>query len=225
MPGDQVSFALSDYGLCVSQTLKELWQEQYFTDITLATSDDQQISAHKIVLSSFSPFFKNVIFKYPQEKLLLYLKDISYSELISIIDFVYSGQCQVGRENLDKFLSCARELQIIGLIDTNKDDLFEENLEEKPVQEIVLNNLKAHTNSNLDGIITNKNIKKCTICNKGFKVIGNLLNHMKIVHNADSLEDKLEEKLPVKYGVILKDLETQSNRNLHGIIINENIKN
>ena len=40
-------------------TFRNLWNDQYYSDITLAAVDDQQIRAHKVILSSCSELFWN----------------------------------------------------------------------------------------------------------------------------------------------------------------------
>ena len=63
-----------------------------FTDVTLATVDNQQIEVHKVILSSYSQFFRNILLRNPHPNPLLYLKDIRFKELEMIIKFIYLGQ-------------------------------------------------------------------------------------------------------------------------------------
>ena len=51
--------------------------DQAFTDVTLATLDNQHVSAHKIILSSGSTFFKNILVRNLHQNPLIYLKDIT----------------------------------------------------------------------------------------------------------------------------------------------------
>ena len=44
-------------------TFRQLWNYNNFTDVTLATVDNQQIRAHKVILSSGSQFFQEHIIK------------------------------------------------------------------------------------------------------------------------------------------------------------------
>ena len=62
-------------------TFRNLWNDQDFADVTLATVDDQQSRAHKVILSSCSQFFRNIFLKNPHQNPLLYLKDIRYKEI------------------------------------------------------------------------------------------------------------------------------------------------
>ena len=54
-------------------TFKKLWNDQDFSDVTLATVDNQQIRAHKVILSSSSKFFRNIFLKNQHQNPLIYL--------------------------------------------------------------------------------------------------------------------------------------------------------
>ena len=101
----------------IQGVFKELWNYQDFTDVTLATVDDKQIRAHKVILSSFSPFFKNILLKNSNSNLILYLKDTHFKDIEMVLKFIYFGRCEVGQEDLVKFLDIGKELQIKGLVD------------------------------------------------------------------------------------------------------------
>ena len=74
---------------------RKLWGDQDFADVTLATVDDQQIRAHKVILSSSSQFFINIFLNNSHNNPLLYLKGIRYKELALIVKFIYLGQCEL----------------------------------------------------------------------------------------------------------------------------------
>ena len=62
-------------------TVRSLWKDEDFADVTLASVDDKQVKAHKAVLSSCSPFFKNILLKNPHQSPLLYLANLHSSQL------------------------------------------------------------------------------------------------------------------------------------------------
>ena len=105
-----------DFETNARNILKQLWDDQTFSDVTLATSDDKQIRAHKMILSTSSPFFQNILQKNPHQNPLLYLKDIPHSRLELILKFMYFGQCEVAQEDLDGFLATGKDLRIKGLL-------------------------------------------------------------------------------------------------------------
>ena len=119
MTKEMFTIFLSELNTGIPNTLQDLFNDTYFTDVTLATADDQQIKAHKVILSSFSPLFKSILLKNNHPTPVIYLKDIQHSELLLIMELIYLGQCRLVSEHLEKFLACAKDLQILGLEDGN----------------------------------------------------------------------------------------------------------
>ena len=86
-----------------------------FSDVTLACEDGQQVEAHKLVLISSSPFFRNLLKKHKHPHPMIYMRGLKSEDLVAIIDFLYHGEANVYQENLDSFLAIAGELQLKGL--------------------------------------------------------------------------------------------------------------
>ena len=94
---------------------QELRSDADFLDVTLACGDGQQIEAHKVVLSACSPFFRDLLRKYNHPQPLLFLKGVKFSEIVSILNFMYVGEVNVAQDELTSFLSLAEELKVKGL--------------------------------------------------------------------------------------------------------------
>jgi hypothetical protein len=73
------------------------------------------IQAHKVILSACSPFFRGVLKQNPHQHPLLYLKDVRYKDLESVLSFMYHGEVNVAQDQLNSFLMVAEELQVKGL--------------------------------------------------------------------------------------------------------------
>ena len=95
--------------------LKRAWEERDFSDVTLVSEDETRIQAHKIVLSSSSSFFSNILKKHSHPNPLIFVKGVSSSLLSSMVAFMYKGQVEVGKEDLDKFLEACTDFKIRGL--------------------------------------------------------------------------------------------------------------
>ena len=54
-----------------TSALNSLWKNENFLDVTIACDDDQ-IDAHKVILSASSPFFQNILNRNPHSHPLLY---------------------------------------------------------------------------------------------------------------------------------------------------------
>lgn len=149
MVEEHLSIAWKEFEINSSSLFKGLLDDKDFTDVKLATADKKQINAHKVILSFSSPLFKEILVSNPHQCPLIYLKGIRYTELESIIRFVYMGQCEVKRDNLEDFLKAAKELQIIGLNDDSSRNVV------KPHKDSAIdisNNKEPH----LDTTVNNK---------------------------------------------------------------------
>ena len=70
---------------------------------------------HKVVLSSSSPFFMELLKKTKHPQPLIYMRGLKSEDLVAIMDFLYCGEANVLQENLDPFLALAEELRLKGL--------------------------------------------------------------------------------------------------------------
>ena len=104
----------NDFESNFSSAIKTIREESEFCDITLA-SDTEQVSAHKVILSASSPFFKTVLKRNNHQHPLIYLRGVAYPDLEAVINFIYHGEVSVAQEDLNSFLQLAEDLQIKGL--------------------------------------------------------------------------------------------------------------
>ena len=76
-----------------------------YSDVTLACEDGSQIKAHRIILSSSSLFFREILASLSHANPLVYMRGLKHQDLSSIIDFIYHGEAEVRKEDLEMFLS------------------------------------------------------------------------------------------------------------------------
>ena len=77
MGSDKFCLRWNDFETNISSAFRELRDDKDFFDVTLAC-DDEQIQAHKVILSACSPFFRSILRRNPHQSPLLYLKGIDY---------------------------------------------------------------------------------------------------------------------------------------------------
>ena len=118
MASEKFCLRWNDFESNISVAFRELREEKDFFDVTLAC-DDNQVQAHKVILSACSPFFRNVLRKNPHQHPLLYLKGVKYQELLSVLNFMYQGEVNVAQEELNSFLAVAEDLRVKGLTQSN----------------------------------------------------------------------------------------------------------
>jgi len=114
MGSEKFCLRWNDFENNISSAFRELRDDKDFFDVTLAC-DDEQIQAHKVILSACSPFFRNVLRRNPHQNPLLYLKGVKYTDLQSVLNFMYHGEVNVAQEELNSFLSVAEDLRVKGL--------------------------------------------------------------------------------------------------------------
>lgn len=103
-----------NHSKCMLAAFQNFRQEETMLDVTLACNG-MTLKAHKLVLSSCSPFFKELFAENPCTHPIIILKNFEFSDLKAIIDFIYKGELSVSRERLSSALQVAEELQIRGL--------------------------------------------------------------------------------------------------------------
>ena len=116
--------------LLASETFKEtaaanlnsIWRNKDFTDVTLVSAEGLKTEAHKTVLCSFSPFFREVLIENKHTSVLLYMRGVSHKELELLVEFIYTGVCQVDVVDLESFLKIGKELGIEGLQENNTEE-------------------------------------------------------------------------------------------------------
>jgi len=104
----------NDFESNISVAFRELREDKDFFDVTLACDDDQ-IQAHKVILSACSPFFRQILKRNRHEHPLLYLKGVKYVDLMSVLNFMYHGEVNVAQDELNSFLAIAEDLKVKGL--------------------------------------------------------------------------------------------------------------
>ena len=106
-----------------TSTLEYLWKNETFLDVTLACDDDQ-IDAHKVILSAASPVLHNILKRNPHSHPLLYLRGTTKKDVQALLNFIYSGEAQILKEDLGDFMALATSLEVKGLVggQVSKDD-------------------------------------------------------------------------------------------------------
>ena len=121
----------NDFEPNVTRSFRKLRHEEDFSDVTLVGDDFKPISAHKVVLSSCSEYFKNVLQNSQKHSHpVLCLEGVGNADLTNILDYIYNGELNIYQEDLDRFLTISQRLKLEGLIGQeetlNKTEYFQE---------------------------------------------------------------------------------------------------
>ncbi|TRY61057.1 hypothetical protein TCAL_07968 [Tigriopus californicus] len=109
------SLKWNDFTVNVASTFRDLHTRSDFVDVTLACSDGSTLDAHKVILSSVSSYFRDVLKTTRCKHPIIILKDTGKDEASAMLEFAYTGEVNVAQELLPSLLQTARSFRIKGL--------------------------------------------------------------------------------------------------------------
>ncbi|CAL4060468.1 unnamed protein product [Meganyctiphanes norvegica] len=110
----------NNYRTNITAEFETLREGEHFVDVTLAC-DGQQLKAHKVVLSACSPYFKVLLKGNPCSHPIIILRDVAYTHMRSLLEFMYAGEVNISQAQLGAFLHTAEALKIRGLAESSDD--------------------------------------------------------------------------------------------------------
>ena len=120
--GRQLCLKWNDFQENVSKSFSGLRNCSDFQDVTLVSDDHQKLSAHRIILSTCSEYFREVLRGNEETKPLLCLENVTFQDLENILDYIYHGETQVEQRYVQRFLKLAQRFKLEGLQDTTLDN-------------------------------------------------------------------------------------------------------
>ena len=113
MHQEKYSLSWEAYSDHLRSMMKELMMNEDFSDVKLVTEDKKIIRANIDILSTFSPVFKESLKRDKSSSpIIIYLRGIQYSEMESIMQFIYLGEATFYKERMDELLAVAKSLEI-----------------------------------------------------------------------------------------------------------------
>lgn len=113
----------NNYGRNLTNVFDQLLQNESFVDVTLACAG-QSIKAHKMVLAACSPYFQSLFFDNPCQHPIIIMRDVKWTELKAIVEFMYKGEIKVSQAEIGPLLRVAEMLKIRGLTEVNGEHEF-----------------------------------------------------------------------------------------------------
>ena len=139
MSDEKFCLKWDDFQNNVTTSFQELRNDLDFCDVTLASEGNQQIKAHKVILSASSPFFMEMLRSNKHVHGLIYMRGITYKDLAAIVDYIYHGYVNIYQEDLENFLRLGEELQLKGLSDGGSRTNDEKKYQDQLNKEIIVN--------------------------------------------------------------------------------------
>ncbi|XP_055634409.1 serine/threonine-protein kinase pakD isoform X4 [Toxorhynchites rutilus septentrionalis] len=112
----QYALKWNDFQSSILSSFRHLRDEEDFVDVTIAC-EQRSFTAHKVVLSACSPYFRKLLKANPCEHPIVILRDVRSEDIESLLRFMYNGEVHIGQDQLSDFLKTAQLLQVRGLAD------------------------------------------------------------------------------------------------------------
>ena len=101
------------------------WNSDYFRnirkmrcDVTLLSSDNRDVSAHKDVLNCGSQYFLPILrLKHHEPHPVIKVNEATKDELNLVLDFLYNGKVLVSQEYLETFIKLGHTFKLKGMVD------------------------------------------------------------------------------------------------------------
>ena len=208
MHQEKYSLTWQTYSDHLKSMMKELMMNEDFSDITLVTEDKQHIKANINILRACSPVFKEILKKERNSTQIMYLRAIQFSEMESIMQFIYLGEATFYEERMNEFLAVAKSLEIKELCnaepetreETNDEPDVEperrETIHDEPDDEPSQNDpyvlteelrdksdhMNKQTQKDKRGIVSVNGKYECEQCHKTYSGSGALYTHKQSAH-------------------------------------------
>ena len=111
-----------------AKCIVSLRNENEFYDVTLVGEDQKKYPAHRLVLSSCSQYFKNLLKGSQSQQILLCLENMKSNDIENMLDYIYDGEVKLLEKDLQNFLKIAERFKLEGMEDSevNVNEKFEE---------------------------------------------------------------------------------------------------
>ena len=185
---DQEKYALTwhKYPDHLRGMMREMMTSGDFADVTLVCDDKKTLKAHRNILSACSTVFKDILQMHTQSNHpVIYLKGLQYSEIDSILQFMYLGEAKFYESRINEFIHAVKDLEIKelskGYESSEPDERIEES--EKHFNESKDNHTLDHKSTEYKEEIneSNNGIKQtkfqCKQCDKTFSDKRQLRKH------------------------------------------------
>ncbi|XP_050663531.1 protein bric-a-brac 2-like isoform X3 [Leptidea sinapis] len=124
VPPQQFCVRWNSYHTNLQSVFPRLLLTEQFADVTLAC-ESRQLRCHKLVLSACSAYLEKLLLQNPCKHPIVLMRDMRFSEMQALVDFMYKGEVNVTQEELPSLLKSAEALQIRGLCSSDPGSLSE----------------------------------------------------------------------------------------------------
>ena len=103
------------YSQTIQSCFDNAFSDKTYTDVTLVSEDMKNFGSHRVILSSSSKTFQDILKMSTHSHPMIFLKGFNSSDISNILKFIYKGQVELPTKDLNSFVEKAQELKLLKL--------------------------------------------------------------------------------------------------------------
>ncbi|KAB7495825.1 Longitudinals lacking protein [Armadillidium nasatum] len=131
MDSGLLSLKWNNHSSTFFHVLETIRKKELYSDVTIAC-DGKFFSVHKLVLSTCSEYFQEMFERTQCKHPIIVLKDISYKDLESLLNYMYIGEVNVIQTELSSLIKAAECLRVKGLAVPDEPPLSQKKSNKRP---------------------------------------------------------------------------------------------
>ena len=101
------------YSQTIQSCFDNAFSDKTYTDVTLVSEDMKNFGSHRVILSSSSKTFQDILKMSTHSHPMIFLKGFNSSDISNILKFIYKGQVELPTKDLNSFVEKAQELKLL----------------------------------------------------------------------------------------------------------------
>ena len=99
-------------------------------------ADKIRFNAHKVILSAYSPVFKNMLTSKKHQHPLVFMTGVGQEVMGAVLNFMYCGEAKIKYEHINLFIKLSSDLGLLGVTAESLGEItLNENRNEKKAEE------------------------------------------------------------------------------------------
>ena len=98
----------------VKRSFSQLRNEKKFSDVILVSDDHHLVSAHKVVLSTCSIYFNEILKQDLTGSVFFCLEGVHLNDLNNLLDYIYQGELTLPQGHIERFLLMVKRFKLDG---------------------------------------------------------------------------------------------------------------
>merc|ERR1740129_904053 len=98
-------------------SLKEVWADNGFSNVTLVFEDESSIQTNRTLLAAVSPVMRNFLKMNAASNCQIMMFGIESSLVKALLDFIFTEEISIEQEKLELFFSTASKLKVDGFME------------------------------------------------------------------------------------------------------------